>query len=213
MKTTTLSLLLISLFAARASADMVFFEQNSGLPPASTTYGAAVLEEGFAFTPTSTIDLSGFRTKFFSTDGRTVSFELFQSVLGVPNTAAPLVNESFTAMAGTLSGVDFSPITLVGGTEYFAAITNLANLGATFADMTGAIEVPTGEIRVTFSGDGTRFGNTVGDAPFTQQIFQFITPTPAAVPEPSTTVLLALCGVVGGGLSWRRRRAGCAGNV
>ena len=35
---------------------------------------------------------------------------------------------------------------------------------------------------------------------------QFLTPTPAVVPEPSTTVLLALCGVIGGGFSYRRRR-------
>jgi len=208
MKTTGLGFLLVSLFATHAVADMVFFEQNSSLAPASTTYSGAVLEAGFIFTPASTVELSGFRTRFFSSDGRTVAFQLFETILGVPNTSSLLVNESFTAMAGVLSGVDFTPITLVGGTQYFAAISNLANLGATFAaDVPGALEVPTGEILVTFSGDATRFSNAVTDEPFTNQIFQFVAPTPAPVPEPTTTVLLGLCGVLGGGLSWRRRRA------
>ncbi len=106
---------------ASLHADVVFFEQNASLNPVNIAYGSSLTEVGFAFTPSSTVELSGYRTKFSSSDGRTVSFQLFTAVSGIPNTAMTLVNQSFTAIGGgVLTGVDFSPFTLIGGMEYFA---------------------------------------------------------------------------------------------
>jgi hypothetical protein len=193
--------------ATAARADMVFFEQNTAFSPANQSYLSVVDEAGFAFTPTSTIDLSGFRTKFNTSDGRSVSFQLFTAAAGIPNTAMTLVNQSFTAVGGgVLTGVDFSPVTLIGGMQYFAALTNLNGLGVNFTDNPSAVEAPTGEVRFTLTGDPLRFQNFDDTPPESQPIFQLLTP-PAPVPEPSTTVLLALCGAVGGGMSLRKRRA------
>ncbi len=195
---------------------MVFFDRNSSLNPIVDDEFFAT-EFGFAFTPDSIIDLSGFRTKFFSVrdgngdgfDDDGVSFQLFESLNGIPNTALTLVDASFNPVAGVLTGVDFAPFTLIGGSEYFVAVTNLRGLGFNVTGDTGAQEVPRGEVRLTFPGNALRFQNVDTNPPNTQPIVQLLAPTPAAVPEPSTTILLGLCGVIGGGLSWRRRRTKC----
>lgn len=218
-----LTICVFAFMSAAARADMVFFERNATLDPVPNAFFATNLEEtGFSFTPTSNVDLSGFRTRFGAADGRTLSVQLFQSVMGVPNTASTLLNESFTAVDGSggqFSQATFNPITLVGGLEYFVAISNitgsggLGGLGVNFTSDAGATSVPRGEVRFTSAGDPLRFTNSLTTAPEIQQIVQLIA-TPASVPEPSTTILLGLCGVVGGGLSWRRRRrASCTGSV
>jgi hypothetical protein len=190
---------------AAVQADMVFFDRNSSLSPVNDVF-TGVEEVGFAFTPTDTVDLSGFRTKFFSSDGRMASFQVFNSVGGVPDTAVTLLSESFTTIGGgVLHGVDFSPLTLIGGMQYFVALTNVNGLGFNVTGDAGAQQVPLGEVRFTATGDPLRFQNPNSTPPNTQPIVQLLTPAP--LPEPSTTVLLALCGAVGGGVSWRRRRA------
>lgn len=190
-----------------AESDIVALEYNANLSPANTAFPSNLNEVGWFFTPTTTFDVSGVNTRFSSTDGRTVTASIFATALGLPVTAAPLASGTFTA-GTSLAGTMFAPVTLLAGVQYFAAFANVANLGVNFTNAPGAVAVS--PARFTLTGDSVRFSNELNTSPENQPILQFLTPAPAAVPEPSTSALLALCALFGGGAAWRRRRAAAA---
>jgi hypothetical protein len=200
MKTSVLALALaatVTLGASQASAAVVMDAINPGGTSSSTW---AADEVGWFYTPTFSYSLSGIGTKFGSSDGRTVTAEIFS---GVPGSLTLLASGNLTPIANAFSDAFFSAINLTAGTTYFVAFEHVSGLATNVTDTAGATNLA-GGLRYSFSSN-----NSFDSGPETQftaqPMIEFIGGRGGAVPEPATWAMMVL-GFGTAGAALRRRR-------
>ncbi len=192
----------------------------------NTDYSTSFYGTGWLYTPTQSYTLTGIYSQFQAigsngTGSRTMTVQI--------QTAPPidggtiLGQGTFTgdsATGGTL-GVDFAPVMLMAGTTYFVDFLNIggmsldlgqwADVGGTHVATAGATTrlsdwfVASGSDRL-FSSDRMGYSAdealATGNASGLEPILLFAG-SPAAVPEPSSLLMLAI-GL--GGAGWKMRR-------
>ena len=121
-----------------AASTVVFDSINAEFQPASDTYQNAH-EAGWYYTPDQSFMLQGILTKFSNVpDSRTVIVEIFDSH---PEDGGIIMESSgFTPSLGFTGGIFNSPVSLMGGEEYFFGFRNLSGLGVNYTDDASAIE-------------------------------------------------------------------------
>ncbi len=208
--------------ATAASAEVLVDNINIGDSGDSLAYWG-VEDVGWLYTPSTSYDLSGVKTKFSiplgtSIQDRTVTVALYQG--NTPSLGGTLLGtfdfSSALADNNTLGGGSFSsPIALTAGTTYFVAFENVGpksgapnvdDLGVNFTADAGATNVGS----TFYDGAGTGCAALTfacvdpnGDV-LSQPILAFYGPS-RAVPEPSTWAL-SILGFLGLGAMLRKRR-------
>lgn len=209
------AIVLVTACVVPSRADVI--EYNTSFDPVGSTLDPAIVSAGWFFTLPTDGTITSVLTRFADV-GATGDRILQLSILDGDPTLSylmPLASETFISSAA-LSGVTFAAPPLLSAGEYFIALSDpigftgppgsgTGGVGVNYVDHDTPGAVSLGNPLFTLTTDGTPFLQTdpSGDTAF--PIFQ-INFTPAAVPEPSSMILLGLCGVVGGGISWRRRR-------
>ena len=183
-------LLLSSAIPARAGtvvADSVNAERATY---SSMTWGVA--EGGWFYTPGHSYELVGIETKFDTTDGRTVTVEVWDE--HPEDGGVVLRTDSFTASTD-FAGISFAGLTLTAGEDFFVGFRGVKYLGVNITEDAGATVM-----------DPFRCGETsVGAYPDEEvgynsgkPILRFLAPEP--IPEP------AGLGLIGAALLALRRR-------
>jgi hypothetical protein len=145
-------------------------------------------EVGWLYTPTSSFSLVGINTRFGSSDGRTVTVEVYDEQ---PTAGGTLLRSAGYVLGGTgFEGALFAALDLTAGEDYFFGFRNVGSLNVNVTDDAGATNLP-GGLKYSFSNDGSYSqGPETG---FTAQpIVQFLSDNANPVPEPSTVMLLGL---------------------
>ena len=173
----------------------------------------AATEVGWFYTPSSAYGLVGINTRFGSSDGRTVTVEVYDAH---PGSSGVLLRDGDYTLTGTsFQGGLFDELLLVAGEEYFIGFRNvgllgdLGGLGVNVTNDDGAEQL-LGEfgdegLRYSFINDGS-YANGPETGFTAQPILQFLANEPTSVPEPLTLALVA-GGLVALGATRRRRRS------
>ena len=159
---------------------------------------------GWQYTPTFSYSFFSIGTKFGSSDGRTVTAEIFS---GTPGSLTLLTQGTLVPAAGAFAfSTGFSNTDFVPGETYFLGFRNVQGLLVNFADY-GPGATNLGGVFYDFGTGLFNFGPEGGCCSAVgQPIIEFVgnppleTPLPAALPL-FTTGLGAL-----GLLGWRRKR-------
>lgn len=193
-------------------ADFVAASINAGAAPINALWIPDDI--GWLYTPSQTIVLDGVLTKFAYGGSQAVTEELYDGLPGagggtllrsavfIPDgTSFP--GEPTFAGSGKpplYVGATFAPVTLMAGHAYFIGFRNVTNLGTNITTDPGATSL--GAFYYDYPGDGS-YGS-VNTTDSTQPILQFLSPA-AAVPEPSSLLLVGVAGGLGLlGTRWRR---------
>ena len=175
-------LLLSSAIPARAGtvvADSVNAERATY---SSMTWGVA--EGGWFYTPGHSYELVGIETKFDTTDGRTVTVEVWDE--HPEDGGAVLRSAGFTA-ATDFAGGSFAALTLTAGEDYFVGFRDVRNLGVNITEDAGATVMDPFRWGGTSAGayPETESGHNTG-----KPILRFLAPEP--IPEPAGLGLIGL---------------------
>ncbi|WP_427955116.1 PEP-CTERM sorting domain-containing protein [Acidiphilium sp.] len=193
---------------------------NLGDSPDSAFYNG-VVDEGWLYTPTSSYNLSGISTEFSIPTGTTIEDRSVTAVVYENNTPANggslLGSFTFNSSVadGTLGGGTFAtPLSLVGGSQYFIGFENVGPLSTTpnVDDLGVNVTADTGATFLSnwyFDGGGAMFGSKDPNTDeFGQPILAFYaasTTNPLPVPEPGSLALLGTGLICLAGLRLRRR--------
>ena len=165
---------------SQASAASVVDAINPGGTSTSSWYADGV---GWFYTPGTSYTLTGLGTKFGSSDGRTVTAEIFS---GAPGSLTLLGSGGLTPVANAFADAALGPVNLVAGTTYFVAFIHVAGLDTNVTSDAGATNLA-GGLLFDFAGDNSfSYGPETG---FTAQpMIEFL--GGGAVPEPATWALM-----------------------
>jgi hypothetical protein len=135
---------------------------------------------------------------------------------GGPGGVVALADYVFDGLSGA-TGPTVSPLVFSSPTISFQGAANVARtiglgddflLGTVLFDVGAVSPTPAAfSIRIDNADFANQLTSTQFSATNEGAIGGTITVSPAAVPEPSSMTLLAVCGLAGGGAAWRRRRA------
>jgi hypothetical protein len=189
----------LSVLASAASADTLVQSFNANKNPSTATFYAS--EAGWFYTPNQSFDLTRVATRFASTDGRTVSVEVYTALPGAGGLL--LGSADFVPGSNVFSGGTFSSaIHLDVGQDYFVGFRNISGLGSNITFDAGRTSLGPAYI----SSGGPNLYSSIC-SPSNSPILQFFTdnvpgPTPAPLPVSALGGLVLLAGV---GTCGRRR--------
>ena len=182
--------------AATAHAVPVIADSvNSGANPSSSTWTAE--EVGWFYTPAFAYGLVGIETKFGSTDGRTVTLEIYDEHPGSGGTL--LRSGTFSPLDTAFAGMFFAELALVAGEDYFIGFRNVEDLELNTTLDAGAASL--GLVWYSFDDEGAYTFSQSGTV--TQPLLLFYQDMTASIPEPATA---ALASIGFAGFTFLRRR-------
>lgn len=166
----SLVVFVLTLSICNAALAVVADSFNADKNPADGGWGIA--EVGWIYTPDFSYNLSGIRTKFGSSDSRTVTIEVYD---GHPHPdqgeeGTLLRSAFFTPSANVFSGGSFQPLAINAGEDYFIGFRNVSGLGSNFTTDPGA--VPVSPLYFWMTNIGI-YENESSEPNFMQAILQF----------------------------------------
>ncbi len=159
-----------------------------GLGPA---FQFVVRDVGWYFTPSSSYILNSVYFDFGTTDGRTVTEEIFDTT--TPALGGTLLRSaSFVPGSNGFAGGTFAPLAFTAGHTYFIGVLNVMGFDGMTSASPSAIQLP----EAFDTGDGL-FGTPCTGCPSsTKAILEFV--NTSDVPEPASILLvIAGCAAIG----------------
>jgi len=164
-----LVVLLLTLSVCNAASAVVVDSFNADKNPDAEPWG--VSEVGWIYTPGSSYNLAGVRTKFGSGPGsysRTVTLEVYDEL---PSQGGTLLRSAaFSPLANAFAGGSFGSLAVTAGEDYFIGFRNVLNLGSNITGDPNSVSVSH-----LFYGiqDAGIYGIENSFLDFTQAILQF----------------------------------------
>ncbi|MBV9225877.1 MAG: PEP-CTERM sorting domain-containing protein [Acidobacteriaceae bacterium] len=179
---TTLTPLLLGAAFGSTIVDSV----NQSEPVCSGSGCNFVVDDvGWFYTAPFSYTLTSVDFKFGSTDGRSVTEEVFTSPTPAALGGTLLGSATFVPVADSFAGGSLSPISIIGGDIYLIGILNVNGLDGPFTLANGAQNL------LGASGTGGTFTSGPNYFPASGNVIMELIGT-SAVPEPSSLSLLAV---------------------
>jgi hypothetical protein len=164
-----MALLILAVLLCNAASAAVVDSFNADKNPAAGAWG--VSEVGWIYTPGSSYNLTGVRTKFGSGPGsysRTVTLEVYDEL---PSQGGTLLRSAaFSPLADAFAGGSFGSLAVTAGEDYFIGFRNVNNLGSNFTT-----DPYSASVSHLFYGiqDAGIYGSENAFLDYTQAILQF----------------------------------------